>query len=338
VSSATARGTLGVAVVGLGVGEQHARRYHANPSCELRWLVDHDLARAQTLAAALGGRPTSDFDTVVRDDRVDIVSIASYDHDHYDQVMQALRAGKHVFVEKPLCQTLEQARAIKAAWERHEGRVKLDSNLVLRAAPLYRWLRDEVRAGTFGDVYAFTGEYLYGRIEKITQGWRKDVPDYSVMEGGGIHLIDLMMWVLGERPVAVYAAANRIATRATAFQPNDYATAVMEMGSGILSTITANFGCVHRHHHVVRVFGTSATLLYDDAGARLHHSRAPDALPSTVSHSALPATKGDLIDDFVAAVLTNSPVETSLVFDSISISVACDRSAATNARQVVEYL
>lgn len=329
---------LNVAVVGLGVGEQHARRFHANPSCRLRWVCDLDARRSASLATELGTEAAPDFDAVVNDDAVDIVSIASYDDAHFDQVRRSLERGKHVFVEKPLCQTLDQAVMLKAAWTAHGGRVKLQSNLVLRAAPLYRWLRKEVHEGRLGEVYSFTGEYLYGRIHKITEGWRKDVKNYSVMQGGGVHLIDLMLWITGRRPLTVAAIGNQIATRGSGFDNPDCVTALMEMEGGVIGTISANFGCVHRHQHVVRIFGTAATFLYDDAGARLHTSRGPEVAPVPVPFDPLPATKGDLIDDFVTAILTNSPVDTDVVFDAISISVACDRALTTQQRQQIEYI
>jgi predicted dehydrogenase len=329
---------LNVAVIGLGVGEQHARRFHANPACRLRWVCDLDAQRSASLATELGSEAAPDFDAIVNDDTVDIVSIASYDDAHFDQVRRALERGKHVFVEKPLCQTLDQAVMLKAAWKAHGGRVKLQSNLVLRAAPMYQWLKREVREGKLGEVYSFAGEYLYGRIHKITEGWRKDVKNYSVMQGGGVHLIDLMLWITGRRPLTVTAVGNQIATRGSGFANLDCVTALMEMEGGAISTISANFGCVHRHQHVVRIFGTAATFFYDDAGARLHTSRAPDVAPVTVTQDPLPATKGDLIDDFVTAILNNSPMDTDMVFDSISISVACDRSVATKQQQRIEYI
>jgi predicted dehydrogenase len=147
-----------------------------------------------------------------------------------------------------------------------------------------------------------------------------------------------MLWITGRRPVAVTAVGNQIATRGSGFENPDCVTALMEMEDGAISTISANFGCVHRHQHVVRIFGTAATFLYDDAGARLHTSRDPNVAPVAVLHDPLPATKGDLIDEFVTAILTNSPVDTDVVFDSISISVACDRSIATKQRQQIEYI
>jgi hypothetical protein len=155
-------------------------------------------------------------------------------------VVAALEAGKHVFCEKPLCRTLEQARAIaRVRGDRH-----LACNLILRAAPLYSWLRDAIRAGELGEIYAFDGDYLYGRLHKITEGWRGTVDDYSVFQGGAVHLVDLMVWLLGERPARVAAVGNRIVTRDTAFRYPDFVAATYELPSGVIGRITANFGCI----------------------------------------------------------------------------------------------
>jgi predicted dehydrogenase len=208
---------LGVAVVGLGVGEAHARAYAALERCDVRWLYDLDESRAHALQRALGrGRVARSFAEILDDRDVGLVSIASYDDAHCDQVVRALGAGKHVFVEKPLSRTIEELRQVKQAWQR-AGR-HLASNLILRAAPLYGWLRRAIDEGELGTLYAFDGDYLYGRIHKITDGWRGEVPDYSVMHGGGVHLVDLMLWLTGERPTRVAAAGNRIATTGTTFR------------------------------------------------------------------------------------------------------------------------
>jgi predicted dehydrogenase len=323
------------------VGEQHAHAYQALGPCQLRWLYDLEPGKAACLADKLGeGRPARDFEQILRDPEVDIVSIASYDDAHGEQVIAALEAGKHVFVEKPLCRTLAELRAIKQAWLRHRGKIKLSSNLVLRAAPVYQWLRQKLRAGDFGALYAFDGEYLYGRLEKITKGWRKDVSDYSVMQGGGVHLVDLLLWMTAERPVSVFAAGNRVCTQQTAFRSPDYVAATLRFESGLVSRIAANFGCVHRHQHVVRVFGTQATFVYDDAGPRLHLTRDPAATAAPVALPPLPMSKGALIAPFVSAVLTgeNLDAHTQELFDVISICAACDESLRRCAEVEVHYV
>jgi predicted dehydrogenase len=332
---------VGVAVVGLGVGEQHARAYAALPSCRLVALCDLDEARSRSLSAALGGpRTTRVFDDLLADPEVDLVSLASYDDAHGAQAEAALRAGKHVFVEKPLCGSRDELKKLKAAWAAQGGRLKLSSNLVLRAAPLYREARRMAKEGAFGELYAIDGEYLYGRLHKITEGWRKAVDHYSVMVGGGIHLADLLLWLTGQRPNRVTASGNRICTRDTEFRYPDYVAATLDFPSGLVGRLTANFGCVHRHQHVVRMFGTKATLLVDDAGPRLHESRDPARPSRRLDAAALPATKGDLIPDFVEAVVRDADLgrDTQAFFDGLSLCLACDEALKHQTGVTIEYV
>jgi predicted dehydrogenase len=332
---------LRIAVVGLGVGEQHARAYLATGRCQLRWLYDLAPGKAENLAAVLGeGTPARSFEQILWDPEVEVVSIASYDNAHCVQVVAALEAGKHVFVEKPLCCTADELRAIKKAWERHRGAVKLSSNLVLRAAPAYQWLKQKITTGDLGVPYAFDGEYLYGRLEKITAGWRKEAPAYSVMQGGGIHLVDLLLWLTGERPTSVYTIGNRLCTQDTAFRSHDYVAATLCCPSGLIGRITANFGCVHRHQHVVRMFGTNATFVYDDAGPRLHLSRDPATAAAPVALAPLPATKGELIAPFVSAVLVDGNLDAHMqtLFDVSSVCIACDESLHAGREVEVVYV
>ncbi len=333
--------TLGVAVVGLGVGEQHARTFAAHSSCQVRCLYDLDMERAQRLSQLFPGSVVaSAYGELLNRPDIDIISIASFDDAHYEQVVQALKAGKHLFVEKPLCRTMDELAHIRDLWAASGGKLKLRSNLVLRSAELYRWLRGLIDSGELGDVYAFDGDYLYGRLHKVTEGWRGSVQDYSVMQGGGIHLIDLLLWLTGQRPESVFTLGNRISTARTAFKYNDFAAATLEFSSGLVGRITANYGCVHRHHHVMRVFGTQATFLYDDAGPRLHQSRDPQRLAAPINAHPLPPGKGSLIPDFVAAILadTDDRKETQSFFDGICVSIAADRAMFSGKREQVEYL
>jgi len=332
---------LRAGVIGLGVGEQHVKAYLRNPHCNVVAICDFS---EEKLALAKKQYPniylTKNAEDLISDQDIDIISIASYDDAHADQVISALNAAKHVFVEKPLCQTRNQAIQIKQVWESQKTPLKLGCNLILREAPLYKWLRNKIQDGLFGSIYAFDGEYLYGRLQKITDGWRNNVKDYSVMEGGGIHMIDLMLWLTGQRPRTVVTAGNRICSEGTKFQYNDFATSTLQFDSGMIARITANFGCVHRHQHVIRIYGTKATFIYDDAGARLHKSRDPDDRAQPVNLAPLPETKGDLIPAFVSAILTERDItdETQTIFDGISISAASDRAIKTQKQERIDYL
>lgn len=332
---------IGIAVVGMGVGEEHARALMSSKLCDLKWVYDLDSDKARAVAGKVGaGAIAKNFEDILEDPNVTAVVIASYDDAHFRQVMGAFKAGKHVFVEKPLCYTLDELLAVKEAWAKHEGKLKLSSNLVLRAAPLYRWLKEEIEEGVLGEIYAFDGDYLYGRIHKITEGWRGKVEDYSVMLGGGIHLVDLMFWLTDQRPSSVWCAGNAIATKGTSFRYKDYVAAVLHFKSGMIGRITANFGCVHRHQHVIRVFGTKGTFIYDDSGSRWHGSANPDASPRVIDLPALPSSKGDLIEGFLSAIIHDEDLRphTQNIFDVVSACIACDESLKQGREVEVQYL
>ncbi len=334
----TSRTDLGAAAVGLGVGEQHARALAATPGCALRWVYDLEPAKASQLAAQFGARAASCYDDILDDDDVQIVTLASYDDAHYGQTVAALGAGKHVFVEKPLCRSFDELQHVKTAWEQ-SGR-HLGANLVLRGAPLYQWLRDAIAAGDLGEIYAVDGDYLYGRLHKITDGWRTDVPDYSVMQGGGVHLVDLMLWLTRQRPASVTAAGSGIATRSTAFRYHDFQAATYRFDSGLIGRITANFGAVHPHQHVLKVFGTRASFIYDDRGARLQTSREPGAPPTPIDRSPIPASKGVLIAPFVASILGQGDrcAQAQQEFDLIAACLAADLAAGSGASEAIAYV
>jgi predicted dehydrogenase len=329
---------LGVGVVGLGIGAEHARAYAETDGCALRWLYDLEPARADSLVGELGqGARAERYEAMLEDPAVSIVSIASYDEAHCAQVVAAARARKHIFVEKPLCRSEGELALIMAAW-REAGAPHLASNLVLRAAPLYRWLRAAIAGGELGTVYAFDGDYLYGRLHKITDGWRSATPDYSVMQGGGVHLVDLMLWLTAQTPVSVTAVGNRLCTTATAFRYDDYAVATFQFPSGMIGRISANFGCVHRHQHVVRVFGTEATFIYDDQGARLYRGRDPGSAARPIELAPLPPAKGALIPPFVAGIAgaEDTRADTLHDFSVIRACLAADRARLAGVAMPIE--
>jgi predicted dehydrogenase len=338
---AAVRDPLGFGVIGLGVGQAHAEALRKISDVRVVHLCDQDplkrkWARRHFPMATVGERA----EAVWRDPAVGAVVISTYDDAHAAQVASALGHHKHVFVEKPMCRTVEELSAVRLAWWRHRGRIKLFSNLVLRSAPLYQWVRAKLRTGFFGRVYSFDGDYLYGRFSKITEGWRGKVKDYSVLEGGGIHLIDLLMWITGERPRSVWATGNRVCSVGTGFRSNDFVAATLNFPSGLVARITANFGCVHPHQHVVRLFGTRRTFLYDDAGPRLQSHRDPGPLARTVPKEPLPPHKGALLQDFVRAIQINenmNPV-TQGFFDGISVALAGGRSLRSGRKEEIRYL
>lgn len=340
---------LGVAVIGLGVGEKHADAFAKHPDCDLRWLYDIDAAKAREVASRIGkGSVADSFEQCVNDDKVHILLIASYDEAHYEQILAGFNAGKHLFVEKPLVQTEEQLKIIYAEWKKRKGSLKLYSNLILREAPVYKWLKDECSKGNFGEIYSLDADYLYGRFYKLTDSWRGQDPLYSVMEGGGIHMIDLMLWISADRPKTLECFGNRICTerwqhaqnKTLPFMGNDFDSALMRFESGMIANVSSNYGCVHNHQHVLRVFGSEATFIYDDMGARVHRGRDNSPQVELLKMPTLPLHKGDLIPAFVRAVKEDVDwtQTTQEIFDGISICLAAEQSAKENTTVEVHYL
>lgn len=330
---------LNCAVVGLGIGEQHALAIAQDKHCNLSAIVDLDSQKAEDFIRnnVLKDVSISSFQDVINDQNISLLSLASFDDDHYEQVMLGLKNNKHVFVEKPLCQTTAQLQNIYAAWR--DGAKGLSSNLLLRAAPLYIYVKQIIEQGALGEIYAFDGDYLYGRIEKITEGWRKNVDNYSVMEGGGIHMVDLMLWLTGEKPIKVSSCCNKIATKNTAFRYPDFHSATFTFENALIGRITANFGCIHKHQHVVRIFGTKGTFIFDDMGARIHWSRDENNNPERIDYAPKPQHKGILIHDFVNAIMQDQVKELGeREFDLMSVVLAADKSLSSQSSLTIEYV
>jgi predicted dehydrogenase len=320
---------LRAGVIGLGVGERHIAGYRAHPDCEVIALADLDAGKREAAAARYPGmRLYVSAEALIDDPAIDVVSIASYDEAHAAQTLRALEAGKHVFAEKPLCQTAAELAAIAAALARHPE-LRLSSNLILRRAPRFRALKRRIEAGELGRLFHLEADYDYGRIHKIVDGWRGRQEYYSVMLGGGVHVVDLLLWLAGERVVEVAAFGNRIATAGTGFRFDDMVVAILRFASGAIAKVAANFGCVFPHFHRLLVYGTAATFENGIEEGSLWRSRDPEAAPEAMREDYPGAAKGDLIPSFVDAVLGRGGAEVGAheALDAMSVCLAIDEAA-----------
>ena len=323
-------------VIGLGVGEQHAKAWARCRGARLVGVCDRDEKKTLRVSRELKTGTFRNLQEIMKDPAVDAVSIATFDGEHARQVVDALLAGKHVFVEKPLCRDDKELKKIRKAWS--DKKPALMANLVLRAAPLYRRIQKMIVAGEFGKIYAMDGDYLYGRVHKITNGWRSKDKGYSVMAGGGVHLLDLILGFAGETPNWVTATGNRICTNGTRFRRKDFVSATFEFPSGLVARITANFGCVHKHQHTIRIFGTRGTVIVDDLGARWHRSRRPESRPTTLLWKRLPASKGELVSDFVSLIRGGTTARRRAAEREFSLATAVivgDRALKTGQKEKV---
>ena len=202
-----------------------------------------------------------------------IASICNYDADHAELIKLFIKKNTHVFAEKPISTNLNDLKQINFLLNKKKHKSMLGSNLILRESSLFKQIKKRIKRGDFGKIFYFEGDYLYGRLNKILNGWRGKEVDYSVITGGAIHLIDLMIYLLGSFPTTVKSYQNKIVTANKSFKPSDFNLLIYKFKNKALGKISSNYGCVHNHQHVVKVFGTKKTFIYDDQGYRIFNKR-----------------------------------------------------------------
>ena len=328
---------LGIGVIGLGVGAHHIQGFRSDVRAKVVGLCDLDNRRLTSVGEIVPEAfQTTNAAEIIRDPRIDVVSIATFDESHTQLALEAMSQGKHVFLEKPICLIRNEFEALKEMHRKTD--LHLSTNFILREAPRFKQLKNDIRSGTFGQVYAVEGSYDYGRLHKLTHGWRSETPNYSVMHGGGLHLIDLGLWLADSKAVRVAAFGNQISSRGSRFKGDDYITGIIELASGATMSVKANFGSVTPHHHRMAIFGTQATFEQSHAGALTFRSRDLIASGERLEDKYPGVDKGALASLFLREILDDAPpaVTPLDVFHAMDVSLALQESLDTGGFVNVE--
>ena len=331
---------LKAGIIGLGVGESHISGYGNHPDCAVAVVCDtSDLKLSEVEKKYSGIRFTQNADEILEDPEIDVVSIASYDNFHYEQIVKAIQNNKHVFIEKPMCLHPKEAEHIRSLLTQ-KPHLKISSNLILRRSPRFRHLKQMIANGELGKLFYVEGDYQYGRLNKITDGWRGKSDFYSVVYGGSVHMIDLLLWFSSDLVEEVSAYGNQIASKGSEFRYNDCVTAILKFRGGIIGKVTANFGCVRPHFHSLSLYGTKATFINDLPNGKLFVSRDPEDAPKEVTEAYPGVEKGALINNFVDSILNGAKPEVSSedVFKTMSVCFAIEESVKQNRSIKVRYL
>jgi len=330
---------LRAGVIGLGVGEKHIAGYQADERCQVVLLCDTDSAKLSQVGSRYPEiTRINDPEEVLTNPDIGVVSIASYDNFHCDQIVLALEHGKHVFVEKPLCLMQEELDDIIGEL-RCNPDLKLSSNLILRKTPRFVELRERLQCGALGVPYYWEGDYDYGRLHKITEGWRGQIPNYSVVHGGAIHLLDLIWWLSGKKVLRVHSIGNNLATENTKYKRQSLVTTILDLDDGSTAKVSANFASVVPHHHKLSVYGTEGTFEQSHLGAAYFWSRDPQSSPELVKSTYPGTAKGDMLPSFVKSILDGNEPEVSAqeVVDVMSVSLAIEESLQSQKPVNVNY-
>lgn len=183
------------AIIGCGLIGQ--KRLATLPPGSLKVACDLDLNRADSLAKTAGCRAVSDIEAALADD-VDAVIVATTNSTLAPIAEQALRASKHVLVEKPAAISVKQFDALERLSEANGALVRVGYNH--RYHPAFQKARRIVDSGVVGDLMFIRGRYGHGGRKGYDREWRAD----PALSGGGelidqgVHLIDLAAWFLGD--------------------------------------------------------------------------------------------------------------------------------------------
>jgi predicted dehydrogenase len=189
---------IGVAVVGCGlVGERRAHTASADERTALRLVIDTDRARANALAGALGAQAGRDWREAMEREDVGVVVVSTPNALLVPIGIAALRAGRHVLIEKPMGRNATEARALAAAATRSGTVLKVGFNH--RYHPGLTRAHEIVRSGEIGRIIQMRARYGHGARPGCEKEWRGD----AELAGGGelmdqgVHIVDLFHWFAG---------------------------------------------------------------------------------------------------------------------------------------------
>lgn len=200
---------LNIGVIGSGaMGKAHTYSYINMPlfyqdlpfKINLRGICSGRLSNAQKARDSLGYKyATDDYREILSDDRIDVVNICTPNNLHYQMLMDAIDAGKHIYCDKPLVTNRQEADEVSEAAAR--------SGLICQVAFNNRFMPAVMRAkqlineGRIGKILSFRTVYLHsGSVDKNKPiGWKQD-QDHGggVLFDMGSHVIDLIYFLLGD--------------------------------------------------------------------------------------------------------------------------------------------
>jgi UDP-N-acetylglucosamine 3-dehydrogenase len=242
-------------VIGLGFfGEKHAEVLSSVPTAALRAICTRNDARRREIKRRLGvPHDYRDYRELLADPEIQAVSVVTHVDDHLAPTLAALRAGKHVLVEKPLARTVAECDRMIAAAKKAD-RILMVGH-ICRFNPRYAIARQRAAAGELGQILS-----MYARRNIPAARSATVLEKIGPLLGDGIHDTDLMLWISGGRIESVYALTH--ATRS--LKHPDLGWAMYRFADGAIGVIE-NVWCLpagtpFRIHEQLEIIGTKGAI------------------------------------------------------------------------------
>lgn len=215
--------------------------------------------KRRAFAAKYGCRAAQAYQEILDDRGIEAIVNTTPNDAHLETTRAAAEAGKHVFLDKPIANTVSEGRTIAGLCRR--AGIVLALGYQRRRESHFRWLRRQIDAGAFGRLVNAEANISRDRLGKIDLGsWRytaKGMPG-GVMLQIGIHYSDVLEYLLGP----VKAVNGRFARLVLPGDNPDVASLVLEHESGALSTLNASYASASEYY-LMNIYGKEASAYYD---------------------------------------------------------------------------
>jgi len=298
------------------------------PGVSLHAVYSTSGARGNTYARRFGASYfCSDYEEILKDPEIDIVMILSRNQHHYSQALEALQAGKHVFVEKPMALTEEECRRLYRAVAETGKQLTVGFNR--RFAPFYKDLKRALAARTGPAVIncrvsspGISGAY-----------WMADPAIGGAILGEAVHFVDLMYWLLESEPLTV--SAHSLPTGKEDPIGENNIAAAFSFADGSIGNLTySTLGASRATGERVEVFAKGIT------GVVENFKRLKVTSSGSHTRSTMWAQKGykDQLESFFSRIARSESPEVT-VRDGGRATVVCVqmmRSAETHIPQEID--
>jgi predicted dehydrogenase len=276
-------------------------------------------------AAKYGCRPAPSYEAMLADPAIEAIINTTPNDAHLATTGAAAAAGKHVFLDKPIANTVADGRAITAVCAQHN--VVLALGYQRRRESQFRWLRAQIDHGVFGRLVNAEANISRDRLGKIDlSSWRYQA---AGMPGGvmlqiGIHYVDVLEYLMGP----ITAVSGQLARLVLPGDNPDVASLLLEHESGALSTLNASYASASEYY-LMNIYGKEATACYDmHNGLRLikRGTDRPVPVPCNTNDTIV-----EQLEEFAAAVRGNGKPEVGGEYGTTSLAVI--RAGILSARE-----
>jgi predicted dehydrogenase len=276
-------------------------------------------------AAKYGCRAEPSYEAILADPAIEAIINTTPNDAHLATTGAAAAAGKHVFLDKPIANTVSDGRAITAVCAK--AGVVLALGYQRRRESQFRWLRAQIDAGVLGQLVNAEANISRDRLGKIDlSSWRYQA---AGMPGGvmlqiGIHYADVLEYLMGP----ITAVSGRLARLVLPGDNPDVASLILEHANGALSTLNASYASASEYY-LMNVYGKEATACYDmHNGLRLikRGSAQPVPVPCNTNDTIV-----EQLEEFAAAIRGNGKPEVGGEYGTASLAVI--RAGILSARE-----